>query len=204
MGLGQSSQRGTPQHPTGPIFTLKKIREDEKPLRIMLRSYKTKKEKDLAIDFLEDVAKMKCHKLTSVLEYELYKNVERLRERPDRELILATDIHGPQSVAGFMFLKHRKKSVYIHVIESCYDKRGIGSILLNYCIQRARNRGATSIELVSLKNPATLRFYESKGFVRGPHGTTSNIKPTNWEMINYSSSNNNEKKEKLPKLHLKL
>ena len=205
MGLTQSrQQQNTTTHPLGPVFTLKKIREDERPLRIMLRSYKTKKEKDLALDFLDDIPRIKCHKLTAVLDYELYKNVDRRRERQDRELILATDVNGPHSVAGFVFLKHRKRSLYIHLIESCYQKRGIGSILLDYCIERARKRGVKYIELVSLKNPATLRFYESKGFIRGPHGTKSNIKPTDWEMINYSSSNNNEKKEKLPKLHLEL
>jgi GNAT superfamily N-acetyltransferase len=206
MGISSSKQPRDHQedHPEGPVFTLRKHRPDEKPLRIMLRSYKTKKQKDLAIDFLDDIPKMKCHRLTSVLDYELYKNVNRYRNRTDRELILATDVHGPNSIAGFMFLKHRKKIMYIHLLEACYEKRGIGSILLKYCIDKAKASGTKYIELVSLKSPATLRFYESKGFVRGPVGAPSRIKPTNWEMVNYSSSNNDEKKEKLPKLHLVL
>jgi GNAT superfamily N-acetyltransferase len=147
---------------------------------------------------------MKCEQLIEILAREILTNIERRRERPDRELILATNKNGPTSVAGYAFIEYRKRGVYIHLLEACYKKRGIGSVLLDYVIDRAKAAGAKFIDLVSVDDPATLRFYESKGFLRGPYGTRSGVKPTNWKRVDYSSSNNDEKKEQLPKLHLLL
>ena len=207
MGASSSKQKQkptpkTPGHPVGPERTLRKLRETENPLRVMLRSYRSRAEKDLAFRFLETAKHMKCEQLIELLAHELLTNIERRREQPGRELILATNKNGPTSVAGYAFIEYRKRGVYIHLLEACYKKRGIGSVLLDYVIDRAKAAGAKFIDLVSVDDPATLRFYESKGFLRGPYGTRSGVKPTNWKRVDYSSSNNDEKKEQLPKLHL--
>jgi GNAT superfamily N-acetyltransferase len=205
MGASSSKSKPKPtpiEHPVGPERTLRKRRETETPLRVMLRVYRSRAEKDLALRFLETAKHMACEQLIDILAREILTNIERRRDRPDRELILATNKIGPTSVAGYAFIEYRKRGVYVHLLEACYKKRGIGSILLDYAIDRAKAAGARFIDLVSVDDPATLRFYESKGFLRGPYGSRSGVKPTNWKQVDYSSSNNDEKKEQLPKLHL--
>lgn len=138
-----------------------------------------------------------------LLMYELYTNTDARRDRVYRELILATDLR-PTNIVGYAFLVYRKNSVYIQLLEACFKGHGIGSMLLQHCIRRAKESGVSFIELVSLDSGKTLAFYEKHGFERGPYGSRSPVKPTQWQLVDYSDSNDDEKKEGLPKLHLKL
>lgn len=216
MGASESrlqSRQKVPQsrpqhHPIGPVFQLKKHHAAEPPVGVMLRSYRTKQEKRLALAFLERIhatQRVACKELIHALTFELYVNADYNRDRMDRELILATNAEGPpKDIAGYAFIVYRRRGVYIQLLEACFKKRGIGSILVKYCIQKSRDAGAQYINLVSLNKPGTLQFYEHHGFVRGPYGSGSQIKPTQWKIVNYSNNDDNEKKEKLPKLHLQL
>jgi GNAT superfamily N-acetyltransferase len=147
-----------------------------------------------------DEGHLPCRKLVVVLMQDLQKNVEN--GRPDRELVLLTSRTNPGAIAGYMYLEHRRRSVYIHLLEACFQKKGIGSILLDYAIDVATDAGKSYVELVSVTDPATIAFYEAKGFLRGPAGTKKFVLPTQWNSVDYSDVDRNEKKEALPKLHL--
>lgn len=200
MGLSASKP---PSHPTGPVKHLKTRGSTGKRHVAMIRSYRTQTEKKMALDMLERVIDhddLHCDRLVPVLLGDLDRNVDQ--GHPERELVILTSRSNPEAIAGYMYLEHRRRSVYIHLLEACFQKKGIGSILLDYAIDTATDTGKSYIELVSVTDPATIRFYESKGFLRGPHGTKKLTLPTQWNSVDYSDVDQNEKKEALPKLHL--
>ena len=96
---------------------------------------------------------------------------------PNNELILA--IHG-ERIVGFLqitFIPYftyqgRWRALVEGVrVQRAYRSRGIGRQILQWAIQRARQRGCHLIQLTSDKQrPGAIKFYESLGFVASHEG----------------------------------
>ncbi len=106
-------------------------------------------------------------------------------------------------VYGALWLVETKNSVYIESISVADRARrmGIGHLLIARAVRHAREVRKKTIELVSLTVPATLKFYNRLGFVRGPPELRNRAKRERWTMTTtpvMSDVNVN-----LPKAHLR-
>lgn len=86
-------------------------------------------------------------------------------------------IAGVSAVSSFEKLRHRA-DLGISILQK-YWGRGIGSALLDACIECAKNAGYTQLELSVLeKNPRACALYRKKGFAeygKNPRGFMSRI-----------------------------
>lgn len=150
----------------------------------------------------------------------------------ERKVAFVLRNRATQNRAGFALCTVRKpeKSLFIDILCAREKKVGAGTALTQSIEEYARANGISHVELVSVADPQTVKFYKKMGYFRGPPGTSpadrvrarrvySRIK--NW-LPDYVHENNiaagytnvfdglvfnqdrNERIHRLPKFHKKI
>ncbi|WP_461146494.1 GNAT family N-acetyltransferase [Spirosoma pulveris] len=111
-------------------------------------------------------------------EFECYtKAFDAIRLDPNQELTVA-ELNG-EIVATFQltFIQYltyqggRRAQIEAVRTHSAYRGRGIGKKIIDYSIQRAKEKGCHLLQLTTDKRrPDTIRFYESQGLVATHEG----------------------------------
>jgi ribosomal protein S18 acetylase RimI-like enzyme len=114
---------------------------------------------------------------TSPLPQAYYTAFDAIERDPHNELMVCTvedRIAGTLQLTFIPYITHRGtwRAVIEGVrVDSAMRSRGIGRRMIEWAIERARQRGCGMIQLTSNKTRAdAIRFYESLGFVASHEG----------------------------------
>lgn len=110
------------------------------------------------------------------------KAFKSINSDPNNELIVACyhdEIVGVQQIPFTPFITHQggwRATIEGVRIASSELGKGVGSMLIRWAIQRAKERGCHMVQLTTdKKRPEALRFYESLGFKASHEGVKLQI-----------------------------